>query len=37
VGGSQDLISLAESTPHDRIRVLSADEIRRYRLGNAGL
>lgn len=33
VGGSQDLISLAESTPHDRIRVLSADEIRRYRLG----
>jgi hypothetical protein len=37
VGGSQDLISLAESTPHDRIRVLSAEEIRRYRLGNAGL
>jgi hypothetical protein len=37
VGGSQDLISLAESTPHDRIRVLSAAEIRRYRLGNAGL
>lgn len=37
VGGSQDLISLAESTPHDRIRVLSSDEIRRYRLGNGGL
>ncbi|MBN8534806.1 MAG: hypothetical protein J0L51_12055 [Rhizobiales bacterium] len=37
VGGSQDLISLAESTPHDRIRVLSTDEIRRYRLGTGGL
>lgn len=33
VGGSQELISLAESTPHDRIRVLSPKEIRRYRLG----
>jgi hypothetical protein len=37
VGGSQDLISLAESTPHDRIRLLSAEEIRRFRLGNTGL
>ncbi|MGL5448234.1 MAG: hypothetical protein ACRDBL_13085 [Rhabdaerophilum sp.] len=37
VGGSQDLISLAESTPHDRIRVLSTDEIRRFRLGTGGL
>jgi hypothetical protein len=37
VGGSQDLISLAESTPHDRIRVLSSEEIRRFRLGNTRL
>jgi hypothetical protein len=33
VGGSQELISLAESIPHDRIKVLSAAEIRKYRLG----
>jgi len=37
VGGSQDLISLAESVPHDRIRVLSEAEIRRYRLGGSKL
>ncbi|CAN1561882.1 COG3904 Predicted periplasmic protein [Rhabdaerophilaceae bacterium] len=37
VGGSQDLISLAESTPHDRLRLLSSDEIRRFRLGNGRL
>lgn len=33
VGGSQDLISLAESIPHDRIKLLSTAEIRKYRLG----
>jgi hypothetical protein len=33
VGGSQELITLAESVPHDRIRLLSETEIRRYRLG----
>ena len=33
VGGSQDLITLAESTPHDRIRVLTEPEIRRYLRG----
>lgn len=37
VGGSQDLISLAESVPHDQIRVLSAAEIRRFRLGGPAL
>ena len=37
VGGSQDLISLAESVPHDRIRVLSSAEVRRYRLGTPKL
>ena len=35
VGGSQDLITLAESVPHDRIRVLSDAEIRRFRLGSS--
>ena len=33
VGGSQDLISLAESIPPDQIRILSAEELRRFRLG----
>ena len=33
VGGSQDLISLAESIPHDRIHMLTPQEIRRFRLG----
>lgn len=33
VGGSQDLISLAESVPHDQIRILSNQEVRRFRLG----
>lgn len=33
VGGSQELITLAESVPHDRIHLLSPSEIRRYRLG----
>lgn len=37
VGGSQDLISLAESVPHDRIHILSPNEIRRYRLGTPKL
>jgi hypothetical protein len=37
VGGSQDLISLAESIPHDQIRVLSPAEVRRYRLGTPKL
>lgn len=37
VGGSQDLITLAESVPHDRIHVLSAAEIRRFRLGQPKL
>jgi len=37
VGGSQDLISLAESVPHDRIHMLSPNEIRRYRLGTPKL
>lgn len=34
VGGSQELISLAESVPHDRIRYLSGGEVKRFRLGN---
>lgn len=33
VGGSQELINLAESIPPEQIRVLSPAEIRRYRLG----
>ena len=37
VGGSQDLISLAESIPPDQIRILSAAEVRRYRLGSPSL
>lgn len=37
VGGSQDLISLAESVPHDEIRMLSGAEVRRYRLGAPSL
>lgn len=37
VGGSQDLITLAESVPHDRIRVLSGQEIRKFRLGSPKL
>lgn len=37
VGGSQDLITLAESVPHDRIRVLTETEIRRFRLGQPKL
>jgi hypothetical protein len=37
VGGSQDLITLAESIPHDQIHVLSAAEVRRYRLGSPKL
>lgn len=37
VGGSQDLISLAESVPPEQIRVLSPAEIRRYRLGSPKL
>ncbi|MCA0401136.1 MAG: hypothetical protein LCH38_10005 [Proteobacteria bacterium] len=37
VGGSQELISLAESTPHDKIRILSAAEVRKYRLGTPSL
>jgi hypothetical protein len=37
VGGSQDLISLAESVPHDQIRILSSNEVRRFRLGAPSL
>lgn len=37
VGGSQDLISLAESVPHDRIHYLSAHEVRRFNLGKPTL
>ncbi len=37
VGGSQDLISLAESVPHDQIRILSGAEVRKYRLGAPSL
>lgn len=37
VGGSQELISLAESIPHDRIRMLSGAEVRKYRLGSPSL
>lgn len=37
VGGSQDLISLAESIPHEQIHVLSPAEIRRFRLGSPKL
>lgn len=37
VGGSQELISLAESIPHDRIRMLSGDEVRKFRLGSPSL
>ncbi len=37
VGGSQELISLAESIPHDQIRILSGAEIRKYRLGTPAL
>lgn len=37
VGGSQDLISLAESVPHDQIRMLSGSEVRKYRLGAPSL
>ena len=37
VGGSQDLISLAESVPHDQIRMLSGPEVRKYRLGAPSL
>lgn len=37
VGGSQDLITLAESIPHDQIHVLSTTEVRRYRLGSPKL
>lgn len=37
VGGSQELISLAESIPPEQIRVLSPAEIRRYRLGSPKL
>lgn len=37
VGGSQDLISLAESIPHDRIRILSGAEVKKYRLGAPSL
>jgi hypothetical protein len=37
VGGSQELISLAESVPHDRIRMLSGSEVRKYRLGSPSL
>jgi hypothetical protein len=33
VGGSQDLISLAESIPHNRIHMLSGAEVRKYKLG----
>jgi len=35
VGGSQALVTLAESVPHDRIRMLSAREIRTFQLGVA--
>jgi len=37
VGGSQELISLAESIPFDRIRMLSGAEVRKYRLGSPSL
>lgn len=37
VGGSQDLISLAESVPHDQIRILSSQEVRKFRLGAPSL
>lgn len=37
VGGSQDLISLAESIPHDQIRILSSAEVRKFRLGAPSL
>jgi hypothetical protein len=37
VGGSQDLISLAESIPHDQIRMLSGAEVRKFRLGTPSL
>lgn len=37
VGGSQDLISLAESVPHDQIRILSSQEVRRFKLGAPSL
>lgn len=37
VGGSQELISLAESIPADQIRMLSGPEVRRYRLGSPSL
>lgn len=37
VGGSQDLISLAESVPPDQIRILSGAEVRKYRLGSPSL
>lgn len=37
VGGSQDLISLAESVPPDQIRMLSGEEVRKYRLGSPSL
>jgi hypothetical protein len=37
VGGSQELISLAESIPADQIRMLSGAEVRRYRLGSPSL
>ena len=37
VGGSQDLITLAESIPHDQIHVLTSAEVRRYRLGSPKL
>lgn len=37
VGGSQDLISLAESIPHDQIRILSGAEVRKFRLGAPSL
>lgn len=37
VGGSQDLISLAESVPADQIRILSGAEVRKYRLGSPSL
>lgn len=37
VGGSQDLISLAESVPHDQIRILTSSEVKKFRLGGPSL
>jgi hypothetical protein len=34
VGGSMDLVDLAETIPHDKIRILSPGEIRKFRLGD---